>query len=380
MPSVVTPVVGKRFLLLDIFRGIAAIWVLLHHYPFSANLKETAPLFHNFVLNGGLGVCLFFVISGYCIIASACKSIQHEEPPSRFLFRRLFRILPPFWCSILVGVSIPFLLSALSLMRTGLWISPDFSKVSHSHFTWVHWIEIATLTRGFAWSQDSTLLGRWAGFNMPYWSLAIEIQFYLVVFLALKMNWNLRWFITIVTLASLISLSISSFYESGLFLPYWPAFGLGCFLYLMPKLNDKKRTLSRWLGVFGAVGCVFLSLSPIGFASASKNLLMGAGFTLFLYPFSQMAVKTNDESRVRNGFADCLMLLASVFGAASYSVYLIHAKLFTIANVFTRNLSLPDWFRDLSGISITLLGCLVFYFLFEKPFLSIANRSKSSAH
>jgi peptidoglycan/LPS O-acetylase OafA/YrhL len=368
-----------RFQLLDIFRGVAAIWVLLHHFPYSSNLAETAPLFHNFVQNGGLGVCLFFVISGYCITASACKSIQNEEPANRFLFRRLFRILPPFWCSILVGVSIPFLLSTLSLIKTGFWISPDFSKILHSHFSWVHWIEIATLTRGFAWSQDSTLLGRWSGFNTPYWSLAIEIQFYLVVFLALKMNCNIRWFISIVTLASLISLSIPNFYESGLFLPYWPTFGLGCFLYFMPKANEKWRNLARWLGVFGGIGCVFLSLSPIGFASASKTLLMGTGFTLFLYPFTRVAIKTNEEPRARNGFADFSMLFASIFGAASYSIYLIHAKLFTIANVFTRNLSLPDWFRDLSGILITLLGCLVFYFLFEKPFLNTTSRKKPSA-
>lgn len=57
------------------------------------------------------------------------------------------------------------------------------------------------------------------------------------------------------------------------------------------------------------------------------------------------------------------MAVASILGAASYSIYLIHAKLFLISSVFTRAISLPDWFRDLSGMLATFLGCLVFYFI-----------------
>ncbi|MCY2973097.1 MAG: acyltransferase [Planctomycetota bacterium] len=368
-----------RFHLLDIFRGLAAFWVLLHHYPYSSNLAESAPLLQNFVKNGHLGVCLFFVISGYCITASACKSIRVAESPNRFLQRRLFRILPPFWCSILVGVSIPFLLSILSLLKTGVWLSPDFSKVAHANFSWVDWFQIATLTRGFAWSQDSTLFGRWAGFNTPYWSLAIEAQFYVVVFLALKLKWNIRYFISIVTVASLISLAVPNFDQSGFFLPYWPTFGLGCFLFFAPQSRGGWQVIFKWLGVLAGIGCIFLSLSPIDFASQSKSLLMGAGFSIFLYPFNQVSAKKDDEPRARNSLTDSLMAVASILGAASYSIYLIHAKLFLIAIVFTRNVSLPDWFRDLSGILITLLGCLVFYFLFEKPFLHISSRRKPGA-
>ena len=73
------------------------------------------------------------------------------------------------------------------------------------------------------------------------------------------------------------------------------------------------------------------------------------------------------------------MAVASILGAASYSIYLIHAKLFLISSVFTRTIFLPDWFRDLSGILATFLGCLVFYFLFEKPFLRMSLRRKLEA-
>jgi len=365
-----------RFYLLDIFRGLAAIWVLLHHYPYSSNLAESAPLLQNFVKNGHLGVCLFFVISGYCITASACKSIQVAESPNRFLDRRLFRILPPFWCSILVGVSIPFLLSTLSLLKTGVWLSPDFSKVAHANFSWVDWLHIATLTRGFAWSQDSTLFGRWAGFNTPYWSLAIEAQFYLVVFLALKSKWNIRYFISIVTVASLISLAVPDFDQSGFFLPYWPTFGLGCILFLIPKANEGWQSFFKWLSLLAGIGCIFLSLSPTEFALQFKNLLMGAGFSIFLYPFHHVSVKKNEEPKARNTLTASWMAVASILGAASYSIYLMHTKLLLISIAFTRDISLPDWFRDLFGILVTLMGCLVCYFLFEKPFLRMSIRRK----
>lgn len=44
------------------------------------------------------------------------------------------------------------------------------------------------------------------------------------------------------------------------------------------------------------------------------------------------------------------MAVASILGAAFYSIYLIHVKQFLIFSVFIRTISLPDWFRDLSGI------------------------------
>jgi len=64
------------------------------------------------------------------------------------------------------------------------------------------------------------------------------------------------------------------------------------------------------------------------------------------------------------------MAVASILGAASYSIYLIHAKLFLISSVFTRTFFLPDWFRDLSGM-LAPLWDVWFFISFSKSLFCV---------
>jgi hypothetical protein len=91
------------------------------------------------------------------------------------------------------------------------------------------------------------------------------------------------------------------------------------------------------------------------------------GMEIFLYPFHQVSLRIKDEPKASNTFNECLMAVASILGAASYSIYLIHAKLFLISSVFTRTIFLPDWFRDLSGM-LAPLWDVWFLFPFRKAF------------
>lgn len=87
------------------------------------------------------------------------------------------------------------------------------------------------------------------------------------------------------------------------------------------------------------------------------------GMEIFLDPFHQVSLRIKDEPKANNTSNECLMAVASILGAASYSIYPIHAKLFLISSIFTRNINSPDWFRDLSWMLATFLGCLFFYFI-----------------
>jgi hypothetical protein len=127
-------------------------------------------------------------------------------------------------------------------------------------------------------------------------------------------------------------------------------FGFGCVLFLAPQSLGGWQVIFKWLGVLTGIGCVFLSLSPMDFALQSKSMLMNAGFSIFLYPFHQVSLRKKDEPKASITFNECLMAVASILGAAFYSIYLIHVKQFLIFSVFIRTISLPDWFRDLSGI------------------------------
>jgi len=78
--------------LLDAYRGLAAILVLLYHYlhiyPTRANTTQPTAEW------GKYGVHIFFAISGYVIL----KSAQNAKSSSAFLMQRTLRLMPTFWC------------------------------------------------------------------------------------------------------------------------------------------------------------------------------------------------------------------------------------------------------------------------------------------
>src|SRR5271169_5946163 len=100
---------------LEIARGLAALWVFLYHMRFSLD----PGLFRQFADCGMLGVPLFFVISGYCMMASSRSTIAKGHTAGSFLRRRLRRIFPPFWASIAVCIVTPFIGALFYWYRAG---------------------------------------------------------------------------------------------------------------------------------------------------------------------------------------------------------------------------------------------------------------------
>ncbi len=234
-----------RYRLLDAFRGIAAFWVVLHHYEFCERTTTISPILSHAFKAGHFGVPMFFVISGYCLMASASASMARKEAPLSFLYRRLRRIYPPFWFSILVGVSLPFFLELISSLKTRSYVWPTPENQPFLDFTVLHWLELVTLTRAFVPLPETSLIAKFSGFSNVYWSLAIEVQFYVVVALALAGRIPFRLAMLIVTALSAVCIFVPGSFDSGLFLPYWPAFAFGAGLYF--SLSG-HQSASRWLG------------------------------------------------------------------------------------------------------------------------------------
>jgi len=163
---------------LEIARGLAALWVFLYHMRFNLD----PGLFRRFADCGLLGVPAFFVISGYCMMASSRDTVRKGRTAGSFLHRRLRRIFPPFWASIAVCLAAPFLGAAVGWYRGGHWMpSPPWYK-----FSVVDWLGMATLTKGLATTGPTHT--PWAPVNSVYWSRAIEVQFYLVMALAVVLR------------------------------------------------------------------------------------------------------------------------------------------------------------------------------------------------
>lgn len=87
-----------RFVQLDIFRGFACLMVLLFHYTTKyAEIFSTGMTtkFLDFKY-GGLGVDLFFIISGFVIFLT----LKKNTIPIEFVYKRFTRLFPTFWICV----------------------------------------------------------------------------------------------------------------------------------------------------------------------------------------------------------------------------------------------------------------------------------------
>lgn len=73
---------------MQVARGVAALLVVLFHATLTLHGRNMAPVFDR----GGIGVDIFFVISGFVIYLTA-----QGKPWRAFLTRRLARIVPLYW-------------------------------------------------------------------------------------------------------------------------------------------------------------------------------------------------------------------------------------------------------------------------------------------
>jgi peptidoglycan/LPS O-acetylase OafA/YrhL len=213
-------------ILCDVVRGLAALWVFSYHYrPSRDGIWLLASV-------GDLGVPAFFVVSGYCILGAA----QRTGSALTFLKRRLRRIYPTFWASLPVVMAVPLLNGSVPL-----WYS----------YTWKDWLLILSLGRVFV-GHGQPLYTTFLNVNAVYWSLAIEVQFYLVVFAALLWRRHFNRILICTTLAGFAALAIPTVRDSGFFISYWPAFAAGMGLKL---LLDRPAPRFWKAGLAAGVAC-----------------------------------------------------------------------------------------------------------------------------
>lgn len=138
--------------------------VVLEHLRVFENRKLQLDVLPAFFQLGGVGVDLFFVISGFIMVFIQPEQINSPCAHARFLLSRFTRIYPPYWIVLL-----PLL--PIWLMWPGVFLNP------------VHDVFRSVLLL----PQDS----------MPIlsvgWTLIHEIYFYIIVAFALHFGTKGRW-------------------------------------------------------------------------------------------------------------------------------------------------------------------------------------------
>jgi len=153
-------------------RGIAALAVLLYHLHYLAKLP-LPPQLRFIATHFGLGVRLFFVLSGFLITSLLLREQQRRGDIDwqAFVLRRSLRIWPALYAYLLVML----LLSQAGVLA----ISPG-QFIAAGTFTWNY---------ASIWIREGTSQGSW--FLGHLWTLALEQQFYLAWPLAIvALGWR----------------------------------------------------------------------------------------------------------------------------------------------------------------------------------------------
>lgn len=387
-PSPVSPTIRHAWprgyaidMVLQCSRGIAALWVFMFHIP--DLIGPTSPTWAQLASYGHYGVALFFAISGYCMYASAQSVIAKGHTPADFMRRRLVRVMPPFWLSILAVMAVPFVIALVSLAKSGRY---DWPQAPWMAYSGADWIQIATLTRAL-FHPDMAGQAAFTHINAVYWTLAIELQFYLVMAVALALRTHWQRVVVVVTGISLISL-VWHLANSAVFLQYWPAFALGMALRLAHVRGaTPARVFGQWELPIALAGALLL-LGAIAAAMLAPLALVGAGTALADWDFTVAALLSvvllwllggvehgAGEQAARSGTAAAgrwvrrALLPAILLGQCSYSLYLIHGKLYQLPAMFVRQLvPAHSWLAPALTIGATALLCYGFYLVAERPF------------
>lgn len=150
---------------IDLLRFLAAIAVVLFHYAFRGYVAHSSPmpypLLESIAKYGRYGVELFFLISGFVILMTASGgSLKH------FVISRIVRLYPAFW----VCCTLTFLI--LLLFASG---KPTF----------VQYLSNMTMLSSFSFMQKLAAVTHIDG---AYWSLVVEMRFYMLVAIVLMLR------------------------------------------------------------------------------------------------------------------------------------------------------------------------------------------------
>jgi peptidoglycan/LPS O-acetylase OafA/YrhL len=371
------------YIILDTARGWAALAVFMFHL--NDALAQSLPWLAKLTAYGSLGVPLFFVISGYVITAAAEGSLKKPGSANEFLRRRFLRIFPPFWASVAVVLAVPYLLEALSFLKTGHYVWPNnLIRVLSAG----EWVQLMTLTKVFG-TPTGDLQAEFSPINSVYWTLAIEFQFYLCVYVALIFRRFFHLIILGITVASLVLLRYPLPLDGGLFIHFWPMFATGIVVFYLRKrrftlgrLGDSAVRLSATLtvasiflvaclayaGKLGDVLQAMFSSATLGFAVVSALILWLAE------PLEAPLARYLQHGHL---LARGVIRGSTFLGMISYSLYLLHAKVLEGPAMVARQVFSPT---TPAYIALVILGtlalCTVFHIYVEKPFMS----SKQKRH
>lgn len=315
------PAGAERFHEIDLLRAGACLMVVFFHYAHRGALDGWSPVAQptglaDLAQYGYLGVHLFFIISGFVIFLSVRNATVRD-----FFASRVSRLYPAFW------VAVPLTWGVVCLFDL-----PDLQV------SWQHMM------------VNLTMVPHWFGVpyvDGAYWSLAVELQFYILVGVALRFDLDRRaeWWLGGWLLLALLNV-IRPMYpvEFWLAANWAPLFAIGALAYRIKSHGANRWRVGLMLGAY--LLAVWYGIKPIllpkpGQESAQDPWVVGILLSLFVLVFTAIAVGRLKMKR---------HALFHWAGILTYPVYLLHEY---IGYAFLG-------FLDKKGVGFVLSAILVF--------------------
>lgn len=343
---------------LDGIRGIAAIAVFFHHLAYTSiqpqHWNAAIGWLHSFSRYGLYGVDLFFVLSGYLITSLLLQDRESNSYYHNFYWKRALRILPIY---------------LLSLLAVWIWIPGTTGGVILSLFF------LANFT-----------LPLHVNIGGPYWSLAIEEQFYLIwprFIRRFPVETIQKIALGIVIAVTALRLIATAFGHFDFILTFFRCDGLAWGAVLacqchrarnLKKFRGNYKTNLKNVGLF-VVSLVFLVLSAQWLDSPrfymQGSALFLSAVSLFFYVVIRIAVENS-------GLRPLYLLRSRLFvffGEISYCMYMSHTFVMQIYDHYTDFTQSGDSFLYLRRITIvlaiTIVLCVISRYTLELPVQSL---------
>jgi exopolysaccharide production protein ExoZ len=322
-----------RYGLLDVSRLIAAIMVVIFHASFFTGHKVASGA----LIFGYHGVDYFFVLSGFVILTAHRRDLGRPDRLPNYALRRFLRVFPPYWLALGIAVCLIPITGAIKPLTASLLVQ-DFFLIPQG----VHDFPYVT----------------------PAWTLHYELLFYvafcwlIVLRPLLGVSLFAAWGIAAVVLER-PGVSMT-FPMSFVFNPIIVMFLSGMVAALLhgrlsPRAGLVIAALSGAWFIGYAVGRAlenWLAWCPYYIAFGIPAAFIVAGLAAF-----------------ENGRGSFSSPKTEFLGSLSYSTYLVHVPVMTLALVLLPKL--PAALLCALLVAVGMTSGLLFYILLERPTMRV---------
>ncbi len=326
------------------------------------------------ISDGGKGVSIFFVLSGFLItyLLVSEYELTSRIPLKNFYMRRVLRIWPLYFLVIAFSFGIyPFLKSLIGMNN------PLGSRILYQ-LTFLSNFDVINIAKNCygndAMSQDIR------------WSVAIEEQFYLfwpLLFVFLPKRFWLYLIISVIAGSVLFRILNN---DDGVVL-YFHTFsvlldlGIGGLMALLIKSNKKVRHFFENSQSLIHISFFVLSFCLVFWAERIFSFHYGAAIGRIFISFSfALIISTQAITKNESTFNLKNLSFANTWGKYTYGIYLIHPIAITIVDVTVRVLYFPKT-NFINAITISCIGFIFTLFLtkmsykyYESKFLAFKRK------